>query len=74
MIKAGIEQLLPKGTGADVAALVHMDIEARIAKGVATYGERLTSHNGRDTLLDAYQEALDLSMYLRQLIYERDKA
>ena len=39
--------------------------------GEAEYGERLKPHNGRDALLDAYQEALDLAMYLRQAIAER---
>lgn len=29
------------------------------------------AHNGRDALVDAYQEALDLTMYLRQAIEER---
>jgi len=71
-LKAAEEQPLPKGVGVDVATLVHADIEARVAYGVRKYGERLTSHNGRDTLADAYQEALDLAMYLRQLLYERD--
>ena len=28
--------------------------------------------NGRDALVDAFQEALDLCVYLRQAIYERD--
>jgi hypothetical protein len=48
------------------------DIEARVAKGTKEYGEPLTSHNGRDALWDAYEEALDLAMYLRQAIEERD--
>lgn len=33
-----------------------------------------SNFNGRDALLDAYQEALDLVVYLRQVIYERDNA
>ena len=55
----------------DVALLVHADIEARIARGERQYGERLTTHNGRDALLDAYQEVLDLALYLRQALEER---
>jgi hypothetical protein len=31
----------------------------------------LRAHNGRDALVDAYQEALDLCVYLRQVIQER---
>lgn len=71
-MKATEEQPVPHGSGADVASLAHADIEARIEHGVARYGERLTSHNRRDALADAYQEALDLAMYLRQALYERD--
>jgi len=73
LLKATEEQPIPKGAGADIATLVHADIEARVEYGVTRYGERLTSHNGRDALADAYQEALDLVMYLRQVLYERDE-
>lgn len=66
------EQQKPKGIGVDVARLVHEDIEARIEHGKELYGERLTTHNGRDALVDAYQEVLDLAVYLRQMLYERD--
>jgi hypothetical protein len=30
-------------------------------------------NNGRDALLDAYEEALDLACYLKQAILERDE-
>ena len=63
----------PKGTGADIARLVQQDIERRAEAGEKTYGERLTANNGRNALVDAYQEALDLCMYLRQQI-EEDRA
>ena len=56
----------------EIMPLVLADIAARVAKGTKEYGERLTSHNGRDALWDAYEEALDLAMYLRQAIAERD--
>lgn len=55
-----------------ILPLVEADMRARIAKGATEYGEPLTSHNGRDALWDAYEEALDLAMYLRQAIAERD--
>jgi hypothetical protein len=61
-------QPIPSGKGVDVAELVHSDIEARCEYGVKKYGERLTTRNGRDALADAYQEVLDLAMYL-QCIY-----
>ena len=35
------------------------------------HGTPLQAHNGRDPLVDAYQEALDLAVYLRQAIEER---
>lgn len=67
---ATANQPKPKGRGRDIAALVLADIEARVAKGEQTYGERLKAHNGRNALWDAYQEALDLALYLRQHIEE----
>lgn len=57
--------------GIEVLPEVMKDLEARIQIGIKKYGEPLTTHNGRDSLLDAYQEALDLSVYLKQAILER---
>jgi hypothetical protein len=51
--------------------LVKFDMEARDATGLRRYGTRLKPGNGRDALQDAYEEALDLVVYLRQVIYER---
>lgn len=52
--------------------LVIADLEAREAHGRAKYGAPLQPRNGRDAMVDAYQEALDLVAYLRQAIWERD--
>jgi hypothetical protein len=52
--------------------LVLVDIAARDELGEKRYGTRLQPHNGRDALRDAYEEALDLVVYLRQAVYERD--
>ena len=52
--------------------LVLADIKERDQIGANKYGIRLQPFNGRDVLKDAYQEALDLVVYLRQAIYERD--
>lgn len=52
--------------------LVISDMLARDRTGEQRYGARLQPHNGRDTLRDAYEEALDLCVYLRSLMYERD--
>jgi hypothetical protein len=50
--------------------LVLADIAERDKMGTAKYGQRLTPGDGRDSLIDAYQEALDLVVYLRKRIYE----
>lgn len=40
------------------------DMRARDAAGERKYGVRLQPRNGRDSLWDAYEEALDASVYL----------
>lgn len=52
--------------------LVLEDMAERDRVGRARYGTPLQPHNGRDALADAYAEALDLAVYLRQALYERD--
>ena len=52
--------------------LVLKDMAERDRSGKEKYGTRLQPFNGRDVLIDAYEEALDLCVYLRQAIYERD--
>ncbi len=51
--------------------LVIADMVARDALGRQRYGTPLQAFNGRDALQDAYEEALDLAVYLRQAIEER---
>ncbi len=51
--------------------LVLADIAERDKMGVEKYGQRLTPGDGRDSLVDAYQEALDLVVYLRKAIEEK---
>jgi non-ribosomal peptide synthetase component F len=53
--------------------LVMDDMTNRLKLGIERYGTGLQVGNGRDMLLDAYEEALDLCVYLRGLMYERDK-
>lgn len=48
------------------------DMKARDRLGESRYGVRLRAHNGRDALMDAYEECLDMAVYLRQAMYERD--
>lgn len=52
--------------------LVRQDMIERDQLGRERYGVPLQPHNGRDALVDAYQEILDAAVYLRQAIYERD--
>jgi len=55
----------------NIIDLVHADLDARDRMGTKKYGTTLHARNGRKPLIDAYQEALDLAMYLRQEIEER---
>ena len=55
----------PKSDGPDIWPLVIKDMADRDNLGKAKYGIPLRSHNGRDALVDAYQEVLDMSVYLR---------
>lgn len=51
--------------------LVIADMRERDRDGRRKYGTPLQANNGRDALVDAYQEALDLAVYLKQAIIER---
>lgn len=55
-----------------IVGRVHGDIDARSQLGYRRYGTHLQPYNGRDALRDAYEDAIDLVLYLRQVIYERD--
>lgn len=65
----------PPKKGKEVV-LVHVlrDIQERSEMGHKKYGTLLSTFNGRDPLWDAYQEAIDLVMYLRQAILEKEAA
>lgn len=52
--------------------LVIEDMKERDDFGMKRYGEPLPIGQGRDHLKDAYEEALDLVVYLRAAILERD--
>lgn len=82
MNHAVAEQAPPSGAGEVVYPEVMKDLDSfgfpelkedfmsRVEKGVQTYGEPLTAFNGRSSLVDAYQEALDMMAYLKQGILE----
>lgn len=84
MIDAALRQPLPIGDGDDVAkAVVSVlsnwpetrclvaDIEARVASGEKKYGTRLKTNNGRNAVLDLYQEILDGVNYSMQNVMEK---
>jgi len=59
------------GKSTPIWELVIADMRERDHVGRQRYGTPLQANSGRDALLDAYQEALDLVVYLRQAIEER---
>jgi hypothetical protein len=54
--------------------LVQQDIAERDEYGARKYGVRLTPFNGRNFAVDAYQESLDLVVYLRGMVYELENS
>lgn len=56
-----------------VDALVVSDMAERDQAGRQRYGTPLTTGNGRDHLVDAYQEGLDLAVYLRAWLEEHPR-
>lgn len=59
--------------GPSVWDAVIEDMRARNQFGVEKYGGPLEPYDGRDTLKDAYQEACDLTVYLKAQLMEGDR-
>lgn len=57
--------------GPSMHDLVCQDIQDRKVFGLVKYGTILQAFNGRDGLVDAFQEGIDLLVYLRKVIEER---
>lgn len=74
MTLASQHQPPPEPGAIEVGPIVLRDIQERIDAGYVKYKTKLMTGNGRDALWDAYQEAIDLVMYLRQAILEREAA
>lgn len=72
-LRPGDQPLPEKNDLPFVQDAVIADIEARKLVGIERYGTPLQAFNGRDALRDAYEEAIDLAMYLKQAILERDE-
>ena len=71
MSGAVTKEPMPETGKQEVLPHVIKDLEDRVAYGIKEYGHPLETFNGRDALWDAYQEALDLVMYLRQELLQR---
>jgi hypothetical protein len=67
------QQTVPEGEG-DIWLLVISDMQRCREFGIQKYGKPVQKYNGRRPLIDAYQEVLDLAVYLRQAIAEEDAA
>ncbi len=72
-MNAALPQRLPQPGDGRILDYVIQDFQDRAEKGRAKYGTYLQAHNGRNALVDGYQEASDLVMYLRQQIVEREE-
>lgn len=75
-LKAGLSAPEPDPVPNDTKPVWEMvieDMKERDDEGRRKYGTPLQINNGRDPLVDAYQEALDLVVYLRQAIEERQR-
>jgi len=68
-VGADIEQMVDDP---ELVEALDADLDDRVQVGFHRYGTRLQTFNGRDFLVDAYQEALDLAMYTRGAILEQD--
>lgn len=69
---SGDQPLPHRGGGPNIHEQVCLDVMGRQQLGVRRYGQPLQPHNGRDALLDLYQELLDAACYTRQLLAEKD--
>lgn len=60
----------PRSGVVSIQALVREDLVERERLGVKRYGTPLQPGNGRDALVDLYQELLDACCYARQAVEE----
>jgi hypothetical protein len=62
---------MPTPGETSVTRLVIADLLERERQGIIKYGTTLQTFNGRDPLVDAYQESIDKTQYLRQAVEEQ---
>jgi hypothetical protein len=63
----------PRAGNIRVLDAVLSDLKSRAEMGRKKYGHYLETNNGRNALQDAYEECLDLCMYLKQRLMEEEK-
>lgn len=68
---ASVDQPSPKGKGTPIADIVAKHVLERKELGTKRYGEPLKANNGRDPLIDLYQELHDALVYTCQLLVEK---
>lgn len=64
------QEPMPKGSGVPIQDLVIEDIKLRKEFCIKKYGEPLLANNGRNTLVDIYQELLDAVIYIKLKLVE----
>jgi hypothetical protein len=69
--REGDQQLPVVNNSPGIQDMVIADIVKRKQLGIETYGTVLQANNGRDALRDLYEELLDATMYIRQILEER---
>lgn len=67
----GRDQELPHPGGLPVQAVLIEALKERMGYGRRKYGRPLETDNGRDPLLDAWEEMLDLMSYFTQFVLEQ---
>lgn len=72
VFEAAISELLEEERGNIDAQNVAADLQYRSEVGLRTYGVRLQPFNGRDALIDLYEELLDAYVYATQFDMELD--
>lgn len=73
--RKGDSQGMPTvNTEPDIQSRVIADIEKRRELGISRYGTALQPNNGRNALLDLYEELIDAVMYTKQRLVEQEGA
>jgi len=72
VVIAYVERNYENAEGDTTITKLVADMSERHQGGIARYGVPLTSGNGRDSMIDAYQELLDFVVYTRTWLDEHN--